>query len=170
MPESRQNEVLWEIPDALREQLAESREPGFAPSQMNAFELAAGRVRQVTISSRKDLVRVHPLWIDLLNPSKAERAYIGEHFGLELPDPGDATDIEVSSRFHVVENDEIHLHSNFLLDREGESRSVQVAFILHDGILFSVRNAELPVFRLQRRRVLTQPGYVSDCNDLLLDL
>jgi magnesium transporter len=69
-----------------------------------------------------------------------------------------------------VENDEIHLHSNFLLDREGESRSVQVAFILHDGILFSVRNAELPVFRLQRRRVLTQPGYVSDCNDLLLDL
>ena len=47
---------------------------------------------------------------------------------------------------------------------------MQVAFILHDGILFSVRNAELPVFRLQKRRVLTQPGYVSDCNDLLLDV
>jgi magnesium transporter len=57
-----------------------------------------------------------------------------------------------------------------LLDREGESRSVPVAFILHDGVLFSLRNAELPVFRLQRRRALTQPGYVSDCYDLLLDL
>ncbi len=170
VPEARQNEVLWEVPDGLRESLADSRAPVYAVSQMNAFELVDGRVRQAAITSRKDLERVRPLWIDLLNPSKAERAYVGEHFGLDLPDPGDAMDIEVSSRFHVVENDEIHLHSNFLLDREGESRSVQVAFILHDGILFSVRNAELPVFRLQRRRVLTQPGYVSDCNDLLLDL
>jgi magnesium transporter len=170
VPEARQNEILWEIPDGLRERLADSREPGFTASQMNAFELVDGRVKQVAISGRKDLERLRPLWIDLLNPSKAERIFVGEHYGLELPDPGDAMDIEVSSRFHVVENDEIHLHSNFLLDREGESRSVQVAFILHDGILFSLRNAELPVFRLQRRRVLTQPGYVSDCYDLLLDL
>jgi magnesium transporter len=170
VPEARQNEILWELPDGLRDLLADSREPGYAGSQVNAFELAGDRVKQVSIGGRKDLERVHPLWIDLLNPSRAERKYVGDHFGLELPDPGDAMDIEVSSRFHVVENDEIHLHSNFLLDREGESRSVQVAFILHDGILFSVRNAELPVFRLQRRRVLTQPGYVSDCNDLLLDL
>ncbi len=170
VPDERRNEVRWDTPDPLREHLADSEAPTFAASQMNAFELSAGRVRQVAIEGRGDLEQVRPIWIDLLNPTRAERAYIGEHYGLELPDAGDTTDIEVSSRFHVVENDEIHLHSNFLLDRDGESRSVPVSFIVHDGILFSIRNAELPVFRLQRRRVLTRPGYVSDCNDLLLDL
>ncbi|MDD4881888.1 MAG: magnesium and cobalt transport protein CorA, partial [Gallionellaceae bacterium] len=122
------------------------------------------------VSCRRDLENIKPIWIDLLKAAKAERIYVGSHYGLELPDPGDATDLEVSSRFHVEENDEIHLHSNFLLDREGDSRSVPVAFILHDGILFSMRNEELPVFRLQRLRARTQPGYVSDGNDVLLDL
>jgi magnesium transporter len=47
---------------------------------------------------------------------------------------------------------------------------VPVAFILHQGILFSLRNEELPVFRLQRRLARTQAGYVSDSTDVLLDL
>ncbi|MBS1190624.1 MAG: magnesium transporter CorA [Rhodocyclaceae bacterium] len=170
IPAERENDILWEVSDALREQLAGNREPDFAESQMNAFELVDGRLRQVAISGRKDLEGIRPIWIDLLNASKAERTYIGEYFGLQLPDPGEATDLEVSSRFHVEEDGEIHLHSNFLLDREGNSRSVPVGFILHGGILFSIRNEKLPVFRLQRRRARTQPGYVSDCYDLLLDL
>jgi magnesium transporter len=170
IPEVRRNAILWEMPEDLRKQLASSTEPRFASSQVNAFELVEGKLRQVVISGREDLKDVRPIWIDLLNSTKAERAYIGEHYGLELPAPGDATDIEVSSRFRVEENDEIHLRSNFLLDREGDSRSVPVAFILHHRILFSIRSAELPVFRLQRRLALMQPGYVSDCNDLLLDL
>jgi magnesium transporter len=140
------------------------------PSQINAFELVEGRLRQVEITSRKDVQGLRPIWIDMLSPSRAERAYVGEHFGLQLPDPGDVTEIEPSSRFHVVENDEIHLHSNFLLDREEKSRSVPVACILHNGILFTLRNDELPVFRLQRRRSLMKPGDVSDCKDVLLDL
>ncbi|HJW01646.1 MAG TPA: CorA family divalent cation transporter [Azospira sp.] len=170
IPEERENEILWEVPDALREQLAGIREPGFSESQMNAFELVDGRLRQVAITCRNDLENIRPIWIDLLCATKAERTYVSEHFGLALPDPEDTTDLEVSARFHVDENDEIHLHSNFLLDREGNSRSVPVAFILHGGILFSVRNEELPVFRLQRLRARTQKDYVSDCHDLLLDL
>lgn len=170
IPEERENDILWEVTDARRAQLVGSREPGFSESQLNAFELIDGRLRQVTITSRKDMDGIRPIWIDLLNTTKAERTYVGEHFGLELPDPSDASDLEVGSSFHVEENNEIHFHSNFLLDREGNSRSVPVAFILHDGVLFSVRNEELPVFRLQRRRARTQPGYVTDCHDLLIDL
>jgi magnesium transporter len=41
---------------------------------------------------------------------------------------------------------------------------------LYQNILFSIRKEELPVFRLQRLRALTQPNYVSDAKDLLLDL
>lgn len=170
IPEERQNEILWELGDTLRERLAGLAEPRFSENQMNAFELVGGRIRQVAINSRRDLQGVKPIWIDLLNASAAERAYIGQHFGLSLPDPGDETDLEVTSRFQVDENGEIHLHSNFLLDREGDRRSVAVAFVIHGGILFSLRNEDLPVFRLLRRRARTQLNYVEDCYDLLLDL
>ena len=170
IPTAQENEVLWEVSDQLREQLVGAREPVFDESQMNAFELQDGRLRQIPIESRKDLEGIKPIWIDLLAATKAERAYVGAHFGLNLPDPGEVTDLEVSSRYHIEDNGEIHLLSNFLLDREGNSRSIPVAFILHQGILFSLRNEELPVFRLQRRRARTQAGYVTDCNDVLLDL
>lgn len=170
IPTTQENEVLWEVSDQLREQLVGTREPVFDESQMNAFELQDGRLLQIPIESRKNLEGIKPIWIDLLGATKAERAYVGAHFGLNLPDPGEVTDLEVSSRYHIEDNGEIHLLSNFLLDREGNSRSIPVAFILHQGILFSLRNEELPVFRLQRRRARTQAGYVTDCNDVLLDL
>ncbi|MEK7362172.1 MAG: CorA family divalent cation transporter, partial [Pseudomonadota bacterium] len=63
-----------------------------------------------------------------------------------------------------------HMHSDFLLDKEDESRNVPVAFVLHNNILFSMRDEELPVFRLQRLRARIQPGYVTDGKDVLLDL
>ncbi|MBK7000563.1 MAG: magnesium transporter CorA [Rhodoferax sp.] len=170
VPQERENEILWEMSDARREQLVGSRSPTFEESQINAFELVDGRLRQVPIASRRDLEGVKPIWIDLLNSSKAERTYIGSHFGLSLPNPTDATDLEVSARFHIEENRDIHLHSNFLLDREGNSRTVPVSFIVHQGILFTLRSEDLPVFRLQRRRARTQPGYVTDCHDVIIDL
>ena len=170
IPDSRQNEVLWELTDERREQLAGAREPAFKESQMNAFVLVEGKLRQMPISSRKDFDSVKPLWIDLLGSTKAERSYIGTHFGLELPNPLDINELEVTSRFHIEDTGEIHLHSNFLLDREGNARCVPVTFVIHQGILFTLRTEDLPVFRLQRRRAQTQPGYVTDCYDLVIDL
>jgi magnesium transporter len=170
IPEHRQNDVLWEVSEPCRENLVGDREPVFDESQMNAYVLAEGRLRQIPIAGRKDLEGVKPIWIDLLGASKAERNYVGSHFGLKLSDPDDITDLEASSRYRIEESSEIHLHSNFLLDSENGSRSISVVFILHQGILFSLRNEELPVFRLQRRRARTQVGYVTDCTDVLLDL
>jgi magnesium transporter len=170
IPQELANNVLWEVSDSCREQLVGDREPKFDERQICAYELIDGKLQQVPISSRKDFDSKKPIWIDLINVTKAERNFVGQHFGLTLPDPGDSTDLEVSSRFHVEETGEIHLHSNFLLDRAGSSRSIPVAFILHQGVLFTLRNEELPVFRLQRLRAHAQPGYVTDCFDLVLDL
>jgi magnesium transporter len=170
IPATRENDVLWEISNERRTALAGDRQPDFEDSKINVYELVDGRLKSIPLSGRKDLEGAKPIWVDLINSSKAERVFVGSHFGVELPDPIEATDLEVSARFHVEENDDIHLHSNFLLDRDGSSKSVPVAFILHGGILFSLRNEELSVFRLQRRRALTQPNYVTDCIDLLLDL
>jgi magnesium transporter len=170
VPEDRRNDILWQVSDSLREQLDAVRERDPSGAQVSVFVRVDGRLNQIAVSDRTDFKGSGAIWIDLLNASPAERSRVGQQFGLELPDPGDATDLEVSTRFHVAENDEIHLHSNFLLDRGSNSRSVPVAFILHGGVLFSLRNEELPVFRLQRQRARTRPGSVNDCNDLLLEL
>lgn len=170
IPPERENDVLWELSNERRSALAGDRQPDFEDSKVHIYALLDGRLKSLPISKRQDLEGAKPIWVDLINSSKAERLFIGAHFGVELHDPIEATDLELSARFHIEENDDIHLHSNFLSDRDGASKSVPVAFILHDGILFSLRNEELSVFRLQRRRALTQPNYVTDSIDLLLDL
>lgn len=167
---NRLNDVLWEIPPALGEHLAGPVEPRFLEGEVTAYELVDGRARIVDVTCRSDMERLHPIWVDVLGASKSERGWIARRFGLELADPDDLTDLEVSARFYVEENGEIHLHSNFLLDREGQSRTVPVAFVIHSEVLFTIRGDELPVFRLQRLRMRSQPGEVADCKDLLLAL
>jgi len=168
--ESRLDDLLDEVSDATRDILASRSSYLGAACVVNAFELAHGRLTQTTIESAEDLVGIKPIWVDLVGTTKSDRRKIGQYFDLELPDPEELTDIESSARFYVEENNEIHLHSDFLLDKEGESRNVPVAFILFKDILFSVREEELPVFRLQRLRARHQTGSVSDGMDMLLDL
>ncbi|GAB1394611.1 hypothetical protein MASR1M60_27750 [Rhodocyclaceae bacterium] len=168
--ESRCERILEQLPDDIREELVGARSYASVRNMLNAFELKNGRLAQVQVDSRADLANVKPIWVDLVAPSAFVRAWVGKYFGLELPDPGDLTDLEASARFYVDDNGEVHLHSDFLLEKSDETRNVAVAFILHNNILFSVRNEELPVFRLQRLRARTQPGYVTDGMDVLLDL
>ena len=170
IPENRENDILWEISEARRELLAEGREPEFQGSRVCVFELADGKLQQVPLTGRGALDSVKPIWVDLVNTTRAERDFVGSHFGVALPDPLDEMTLEVSARFYIEDDGDIHMHSNFLDEEDGESKNVPVAFILHEGMLFTVRREELEVFRLQRRRILNQPGYASDCIDVLLDL
>lgn len=168
--EERVDDILDEVSDETRDTLATRSSYLGAACVVNAFELAQGRLVQTTIESVEDLEGINPIWIDLVGTTKADRNKIGQFFGLQLPDPEDLTDIESSARFYVGENGEIHLHSDFLLDREGDSRNVPVAFIQFKEIFFSVRGEELPVFRLQRLRARIQTGYVTNGMDMLMDL
>ena len=169
--EARCEPILERLADDVREELVGARSYASVRNMLNAFELKNGRLTQVQVASRADLANVKPIWVDLVAPSPFVRAWVGKYFGVELPDPEDLTDLEASARFYVEDNGEMHLHSDFLLDRpDGAARNVAVAFILHEGILFSVRNEELPVFRLQRLRARTQPGYVTEGMEVLLDL
>jgi len=169
--DARCESILERLPDSVREELVGARSYASVRNMLNAFELKNGRLSQVQIGSRADLASVKPIWVDLVAPSPFVRNWVGRYFGVDLPDPKELTDLEASARFYVEDNGEVHLHSDFLLDRpDGEARNVAVAFILHENVLFSVRSEELPVFRLQRLRARTQPGYVKDGMEVLLDL
>ncbi len=135
---------------------------------LNAFTLSNGRLSQIHLE-QNDLRSGHPIWIDLVAPSAEERQRVEQTFGLTLPRPEHLRDIEASARFYE-EDGELHLRSDFLLGKEAHSRSVTVAFVLHDGILFSVHEEDLPVFQQLRLRTHAQSGEVENCNDVLVDL
>jgi magnesium transporter len=162
--------ILLLLLDDVREELLNASRHQTEKISLNAFELHEGRLRQTKVISKADFANVKPIWVDLVAPSAEMRFWVGDYFGLALPDPDSLTDLEASARFYVADNGEIHLHSDFLLDSDSGPQNVAVAFILHRDILFSVRAEELPVFRLQRLRARTQPGYVTEGKDVLLDL
>jgi len=166
----RKEEILLEVADEIRVELVVEPKPQSQSMMIRVFDLHDGRLHQIPIYNRQDLAEVEPIWVDLVTPEEKELQWAREIFGVDLPNPNDLTDLETSARFYVEDNGEVHLHSDFLLDREDESRNVPVAFILKGGTLFSVRTEELPVFRLQRLRARAQAGYVTEAKDVLLDL
>lgn len=166
----RKEEILLEISDSVRVELVSEPKLTSQSMMIRVFDLHEGRLRQIPIYSREDLAEAHPIWVDLVAPEDEQLIWAREIFDVHLPNPKELTDLETSARFYVEDNGEVHLHSDFLLDREDESRNVAVAFVLNNGTLFSVRIEELPVFRLQRLRARAQAGYVSEAKDVLLDL
>lgn len=168
--EERKEEILLVVSDSVRVELVAEPKPANQSMVIRVFDLHEGKLRQIPIYNREDLVNAKPIWVDLVTPEDEQLAWAKEIFGVNLPNPKELTDLETSARFYEEENGEVHLHSAFLLERENESRNVAVAFILNKGTLFSVRSEELPVFRLQRLRARAQAGYVSEAKDVLLDL
>ena len=168
--EERGEAILEILTDEIREDLICDSHLRNEKTSVTAFELRNGRLSQISVNTPYDLKCLKPIWIDLVAPTPEIRAWVGRFFDVQLLNPNHLTDLEASARFYVEDNGEIHLHSDFLLDTKEGSRNVAVALILHRDVLFTVRTEELPVFRLQRLRARTQPGYVTDGKDVLLDL
>jgi len=168
--EERGEAILEILSDEVRQDLIGDSHYRNEKTTVTAFELRNGRLSQISVNTPLDLKSLKPIWVDLVAPTPEIRSWVGRFFDVQLPNPSSLTDLEASARFYVEENGEVHLHSDFLLDSKEGSRNVAVALILHRDILFTVRTEELPVFRLQRLRARTQPGYVTDGKDVLLDL
>jgi len=168
--DERKEDIRREVLGFVRAELVVEARSRSRSTIIRVFDLHEGRLRQIPIESNEDLIEVKTIWIDLVMPEDEQFAWASEVFGVDLPNPKELTDLETSARFYVEENGEVHLRSDFLLDRKDESRNVAVEFILSKNTLFSVRNRELPVFRLQRLRARAESGYVTSAKDVLLDL
>ncbi len=142
---------------------------------LNVFTLANGRLTQQEIENGTALAQVQPVWVDLESPTAEEMAWIEARFGLNIPADAVDDDLEESARFYEEDNGELHIRSDFLIEGDGgedgqPARNVRVAFILKDGVLFSVHGEDLPVFRLLRLRARRIPALIEDAKDVLLKL
>ena len=145
---------------------------------LNIFTLANGRLVQEEIESLEDLERFRPIWVDLESPTVEEKRWIKQHYELSIPEDAMDDDIEESARFYEEDNGELHIRSDFLIDDVEDPRSVRVAFILNEhnqnlrscGVLFSIHDEDVPVFRLLRMRARRAPGLIDEAKDVLLKL
>ena len=137
---------------------------------LNVFRLANGRLVQEEVDDAQALTRASPVWVDMEAPSATEKGWIRSRFGLAIPDDIVDDDLEESARFYEEDNGELHIRSDFLIDDDVTPRNVRVAFILKDGVLFSVHPEDLPVFRLLRLRARRIPALIGDAKDVLLKL
>ena len=145
---------------------------------LNIFTLANGRLVQEEIESLEELKRFQPIWVDLEAPTLEEKRWIKQHYGLSIPEDAMDDDIEESARFYEEDNGELHIRSDFLIDDDEQPRSVRVAFILNlvndtlksKGVLFSIHDEDVPVFRLLRLRARRAPGLIEDAKEVLLKL
>ena len=145
---------------------------------LNVFSLENGRLYQEEIESLQALSRLKPVWVDLESPSPEELLWIEQHFGVVIPANAMDQDIEESARFYSEDNGDLNIRSDFLIASDAEPRTVRVAFILNlandqlpsMGVLFSVHEEDVPVFRLLRMRARRAPGLIEDGKEVLLKL
>ncbi|MBF6631576.1 MAG: magnesium/cobalt transporter CorA [Comamonas sp.] len=145
---------------------------------LNVFTLSNGRLVQEEIAALEELAQFQPVWVDLESPTLEEKRWIQQYYGLSIPADAMDLDIEESARFYEEDNGELHIRSDFLLDDEDDPRSVRVAYILNQhntelkscGVLFSIHEEDIPVFRLLRLRARRAPGLIEDAKDVLLKL
>ncbi|MCZ8252993.1 MAG: magnesium/cobalt transporter CorA [Hylemonella sp.] len=145
---------------------------------LNIFTLANGRLFQEEIESLEELSRFQPIWVDLESPTLEEKRWVKQYYGLSIPEDAMDEDIEESARFYEEDNGELHIRSDFLIADEDAPRTVRVAFILNlvneqlksKGVLFSIHDEDVPVFRLLRMRARRAPGLISDAKEVLLKL
>jgi magnesium transporter len=145
---------------------------------LNIFTLANGRLVQEEIESLEELSKFQPIWVDLESPTLEEKRWIKQYYGLSIPEDAMDEDIEESARFYEEDNGELHIRSDFLIADEDEPRTVRCAFILNlqnadlrsMGVLFSIHDEDVPVFRLLRLRARRAPGLLEDAKAVLLKL
>ncbi|WP_150539911.1 magnesium/cobalt transporter CorA [Actinobacillus vicugnae] len=110
------------------------------------------------------------IWIDLIDPSDDERSVLQRGLDQTLAEEHELEDLEASARFFEDE-DGLHLHSFFYcLDDDDYADIATVAFTIRDGRLFTLRERDLPAFRLYRMRSRREKLMDSNAYELLLDL
>jgi magnesium transporter len=145
---------------------------------LNIFTLANGRLFQEEIESLEELSKFQPIWVDLESPTVEEKRWVKQYYGLSIPEDAMDEDIEESARFYEEDNGDLHIRSDFLIADDEEPRTVRVAFILNlrnrearsHGVLFSIHDEDVPVFRLLRLRARRAPGLIEDAKEVLLKL
>ncbi|MEI2605974.1 magnesium/cobalt transporter CorA [Erwinia aphidicola] len=138
---------------------------------LSAFKLHQNRLTRLELDDADASEELTgSVWVDLIEPEEAERDRVQTELGQSLATRPELEDIEASARFFEDE-DGLHIHSFFFYeDADDHAGNSTVAFTIREGRLYTLRERELPAFRLYRMRARNQTLIDGNAFELLLDL
>lgn len=95
-------------------------------------------------------------WLDLLDPTDAERSLAERLTGLRVPSRHDLDEIESSSRLYH-ENDVLYMSTPLTRRREGSTASTPLGIVVSSRWLLTIRFSDYPAFETFARHVEAAP-------------
>ena len=124
---------------------------------LNIFYRQNGKI--ALSQSEKDFAKIaleDTVWIDLVDPSGAEKRVVEAFLGTEIQSRAQAEEIESSSRYFETD-DAIFANTNFLTPGAEEYSMQAVSFTLVDDTLTTLREVPLRSFTELQRRLQVNP-------------
>ena len=124
---------------------------------LNIFFRQNGKI--ALSQSEKDFAKItleDTVWIDLVDPSGAEKRAVETFLGTEIQSRAQAEEIESSSRYFETD-DAIFANTNFLTPGAEEYSMQAVSFTLVDQTLATLREVPLRSFTELQRRLQVNP-------------
>lgn len=123
----------------------------------------AGAPQDITLERRMlgfgEPIPEDAIWIDLVEPTRAEEQMAEQYLSIELPTREDMDDIELSELLYH-ENGARYITLKLLFSVDNEPDMAGVTFILKDNTLITVRYDEPRAFPMFANRI-TKPGSVG---------
>ena len=129
---------------------------------LSVFYRESGRILYVDTEKELQGLRLEDVvWIDLVQPSGAEKRAVEAFLGTEIQSRAQAEEIESSSRYYEAD-DAIFANTNFLTPGPEEYMMQPVSFTIVDDTLTTLREVPLRSFtELQRRMQVNPKQYPS---------
>ena len=124
---------------------------------LNIFYRENGKIG--VSQSEKDFAKItleNTVWIDLVDPSGAEKRAVETFLGTEIQSRAQAEEIESSSRYFETD-DAIFANTNFLTPGAEEYSMQAVSFTIVDDTLTTLREVPLRSFTELQRRLQVNP-------------
>ena len=109
------------------------------------------------------------LWIDLQQPTGAEKRATEKLLGTEIQSRAEAEEIESSSRFYE-EGDAIFANTNFISPADDEISMEPVSFILVGGILTTLREVPIRSFNILQMKLQARPDLFKDGFSIFVEI
>lgn len=107
-----------------------------------------GSAEVIGHESARDQISPDVIWIDLISPSVEEEHAVERAIGISLPTREELKDIEPSSRLYV-EHEAVYMTASLIYKADTAlPQLTDIAFILHDNRLITIRYAEPKSFAL----------------------
>ncbi len=131
--------------------------------------LSVGAQHPVPLTAPDAALLAEAAWIDLLDPTEAERAAVEQATGLELRSRADLSEIENSSRLYA-EGETLYLSLPLTVDAmDGHFATLPLGFILASQRLITIRFTRLPAFDGYMEQPARNGACIGSCN-VFIDL